>query len=85
MRLQTVLEVIPGYHPIYQDASRDLLAMVDDRYAYGGAFGKWASFTHIGVPEPAAGACSAESARSSFVTRATVPALRPVTSTAIAG
>jgi len=45
MRLQTVLQVIPGYHPVYQDASADLLAMVDDRYAHG-CFREWASFTH---------------------------------------
>jgi DNA transposition AAA+ family ATPase len=31
MRLHTVLEVIPGYHPIYQDAPGELLAPVDDR------------------------------------------------------
>jgi hypothetical protein len=45
MRLQTVLQVIPGYHPIYQHAAGDLLAMVDDCYAHG-CFREWASFTH---------------------------------------
>jgi hypothetical protein len=45
MRLQTVLKVIPGYHPIYHDAPADLIAMVDDRYAHG-CFREWASFTH---------------------------------------
>ncbi|HWJ49441.1 MAG TPA: hypothetical protein VNR42_00380, partial [Solirubrobacteraceae bacterium] len=45
MRPQTVLDVIPGYHPIYRDASPELIAMVDDRYAHGG-FREWASFTH---------------------------------------
>jgi hypothetical protein len=45
MRPQAVLQVIPGYHPIYQHAAADLLAMVDDRYAHG-CFREWASFTH---------------------------------------
>jgi hypothetical protein len=45
MRPQTVLQVIPGYHPIYRDAPAELLAMVDDRYAHG-CFREWASFTH---------------------------------------
>ena len=45
MRPHTVLEVIPGYHPIYRDASPELIAMVDDRYAHG-CFRAWASFTH---------------------------------------
>jgi hypothetical protein len=45
MRPQTVLDVIPGYHPIYRDAPRELIAMVDDRYAHG-CFREWASFTH---------------------------------------
>lgn len=45
MRPQTVLKVIPGYHPIYQNTPADLLAMVDDRYAHG-CFREWASFTH---------------------------------------
>jgi hypothetical protein len=45
MRPQTVLEVIPGYHAIYQHAPADLIAMVDDRYAHG-CFREWASFTH---------------------------------------
>jgi hypothetical protein len=40
-----VLKVIPGYHPISQNASAELLAMVDDRYAHG-CFREWASFTH---------------------------------------
>jgi hypothetical protein len=45
MRPRTVLQVIPGYHPIYQDAPAELLAMVDDRYAHG-CFREWARFTH---------------------------------------
>jgi hypothetical protein len=45
MRPQSVLQVIPGYHTIYQNAPVDLLAMVDDRYAHG-CFREWASFTH---------------------------------------
>ncbi|MGH2948338.1 MAG: AAA family ATPase [Solirubrobacteraceae bacterium] len=45
MPLQTVLEVIPAYHPLYHDAAPDLMALVDDRYAHG-CFREWASFTH---------------------------------------
>jgi hypothetical protein len=45
MRLQTVLNVIPGYHRIYQNPLGELIAMVDDRYAHG-CFREWASFTH---------------------------------------
>ena len=45
MRPTTVLDVIPGYHPIYRDAPRELIAMIDDRYAHG-CFREWASFTH---------------------------------------
>jgi hypothetical protein len=45
MRPPTVLNVIPGYHPIYQHAPVDLIATVDDRYAHG-CFREWASFTH---------------------------------------
>ena len=45
MRPQTVLKVIPGYHPIYQNATADLITMVDDRYAHG-CFREWAGFTH---------------------------------------
>ncbi len=45
MRPDTVLEVIPGYHSIYQHAGGELIAMVDDRYAHG-CFREWASFTH---------------------------------------
>jgi hypothetical protein len=45
MRPKTVLDVIPGYHPIYRDAAPELIAMVDDRYAHG-CFREWASFTH---------------------------------------
>jgi hypothetical protein len=41
---QTVLEVIPGYHPIYRDVPAELIAKVDDRYAHG-CFREWASFT----------------------------------------
>ena len=45
LRPQTVLKVIPGYHPIYQNASAELLAMVDDPLC-AGCFREWASFTH---------------------------------------
>jgi hypothetical protein len=45
MPLQTVLGVIPGYHPIYRDVPAELIAMIDDRYAHG-CFREWASFTH---------------------------------------
>jgi hypothetical protein len=45
MPLDTVLEVIPAYHPLYQGAAPELLALVDDRYAHG-CFREWASFTH---------------------------------------
>ena len=45
MRPKTVLDVIPGYHPIYRDAAPELIALVDDRYAHG-CFREWASFTH---------------------------------------
>jgi hypothetical protein len=45
MRPKTVLDVIPGYHPIYRDAPGELIAMIDDRYAHG-CFREWASFTH---------------------------------------
>lgn len=45
MPLQTVLEVIPAYHPLYRHAAPELLALVDDRYAHG-CFREWASFTH---------------------------------------
>ena len=48
MRPQTVLEVIPGYHPIYQNAPGEMIAMVDDRYAHG-CFREWASFTHSAI------------------------------------
>ena len=41
-----VLQVIPGYHPIYQDAPASLLAWIDDCYAHG-CFREWASFTHM--------------------------------------
>ena len=40
-----VLQVIPGYHPIYERAPASLLAWIDDCYAHG-CFREWASFTH---------------------------------------
>jgi len=40
-----VLEVIGGYHPIYERAPTALLALIDDCYAHG-CFREWASFTH---------------------------------------
>jgi AAA domain len=48
MRPQTVLKVISGYHPIYEKAPGELIAMVDDRYAHG-CFREWASFTHTAL------------------------------------
>jgi len=35
MPLETVLKVIPAYHPLYRDAPPERLALVDDRYAHG--------------------------------------------------
>ena len=40
-----VLQVIPGYHPIYECVPGSLLAWIDDCYAHG-CFREWASFTH---------------------------------------
>jgi hypothetical protein len=40
-----VLEVIPRYHPLYNDADPELLLTIDDRYAHG-LFRHWAAFTH---------------------------------------
>jgi hypothetical protein len=40
-----VLQVIPGYHPIYERVPGSLLALIDDCYAHG-CFREWASFTH---------------------------------------
>jgi hypothetical protein len=45
MSLAMVLEVIPSYHPIYENAPPSLLALIDDFYAHG-CFREWASFTH---------------------------------------
>jgi hypothetical protein len=45
MAPETVLEVIPNYHPLYHGVAPELLALVDDRYAHG-CFREWASFTH---------------------------------------
>lgn len=45
MPVPVVLEVIPAYHRLYRDAPRELLALIDDRYAHG-CFREWASFTH---------------------------------------
>jgi hypothetical protein len=40
-----VLEVIPRYHPLYNDADPELLLTIDDHYAHG-LFRHWAAFTH---------------------------------------
>jgi hypothetical protein len=48
MPLAIVLDVIPGYHPIYENARPSLLALIDDCYAHG-CFREWASFTHSAV------------------------------------
>jgi hypothetical protein len=40
-----VLQVIPGYHPIYERVPGSLLALIDDCYAHG-CFREWANFTH---------------------------------------
>lgn len=45
MSPQAVLEVIPRYHPIYQEATGELLLEIDERYAHG-SFREWAAFTH---------------------------------------
>jgi DNA transposition AAA+ family ATPase len=40
-----VLQIIPGYHPIYREAARDLLLLIDDTLGHGN-WRHWASFTH---------------------------------------
>jgi hypothetical protein len=52
-----VLEVVPGYHPLYESAPASMLALVDDRYAHG-SFREWASFTHSAL-----GFCREQGAR----------------------
>jgi DNA transposition AAA+ family ATPase len=39
-----VLDVLPGYHRLYQQADRELLLFIDDNFAHGN-FRNWASFT----------------------------------------
>lgn len=41
----TILAVIPGYHPLYAEAPRELLLRVNDDYAHGN-LRRWAKFTH---------------------------------------
>jgi hypothetical protein len=41
----SVLRVIPGFHPLYADVDLELLALVDDRFAHG-YFRDWVTFTH---------------------------------------
>jgi hypothetical protein len=44
MTFEQVLQIIPLFHPIYQDVEPRLLAIVDDHCAHGN-FRAWASFT----------------------------------------
>lgn len=48
MDTATVLQVIPAYHPLYHDADRETLALIDERFAHG-RFRDWAAFTHSAV------------------------------------
>lgn len=45
MELETVLEVIPRYHPVYAEVAAEVITEVNSRYAHG-TFRHWASFTH---------------------------------------
>lgn len=45
MTPDAVLRVIPGYHPLYAAADRELLLLIDDVFAHG-YFREWATFTH---------------------------------------
>jgi hypothetical protein len=40
----SVLRVIPRFHPLYADVDLELLALVDDRFAHG-YFRDWVTFT----------------------------------------
>jgi hypothetical protein len=40
-----VLDLIPGYHPIYRGVAEELIAFVDEHFGHGN-FRNWASFTH---------------------------------------
>ena len=40
-----VLDLIPGYHPIYRGVADELIAFVDEHFGHG-KFRNWASFTH---------------------------------------
>lgn len=42
---EAVLRVIPRFHPIYHDADRELLALIDETFAHG-YFRDWVTFTH---------------------------------------
>jgi hypothetical protein len=45
---QQVLEVLPGYHPLYAQTDPDLLSLVDESYAHGN-WRAWASFTRTAL------------------------------------
>jgi type II secretory pathway predicted ATPase ExeA len=45
---QQVLQVLPGYHPLYAQTDPDLLSLVDESYAHGNRRA-WASFTHTAL------------------------------------
>lgn len=44
MSEEDLLEILPGYHPIYADVDPDILRMVNDKYCEG-VFRNWAGFT----------------------------------------
>ena len=58
--------ILPAYHPIYRDADRELLVLVDEAYARG-SFRAWAVFTRTaaGLLEPGQ-ALTEQAVRNSF-------------------
>lgn len=58
--------ILPAYHPIYRDAGRELLVLVDEAYARG-SFRAWAVFTRTaaGLLEPGQ-ALTEQAVRNSF-------------------
>lgn len=48
MDTATVVEVIPGYHPLYEHADAELIAFIDDCFCHGN-FRSWAIFTATAI------------------------------------